>query len=129
MGWLEERPPGWWGQSSRVPLILSPDPLDHFMKVTIEEVGAAGWVQRRWRQTRFLLDNCSLTSWAVEPMQRWDSMTGQHRPPRPGLSHGSHTGVLLQPAPRSTVLSQPCARPCPGGGLAGTEAEPQDPIF
>ena len=43
LGWLEERPPGWWGQSSWVPLTLSPAPLDHFMEMTIEEVGGC-WV-------------------------------------------------------------------------------------
>lgn len=43
VGWLEERLPGWWGQSSWAPLMLSPAPLDHFMKVTIEEVGSC-WV-------------------------------------------------------------------------------------
>ena len=81
---------------------------------------------RRWRQTQFLLDYFCLT-WAGEPTQRWNSMTEQHRPPRPGLSHDSHTGVLLQPplAPQSSPNHVP--DPVLGEGWQGPRQNHRTP--
>lgn len=54
-------------------------------------------------------------------------MTEQHRPPRPGLSHGSHTGVPLQPPLASQSSPNHVPDPVLGEGWQGLRQNHRTP--